>query len=164
MVERTGKAVMGMTLAGLLPFFISCWASLAPWQASALLGLEEPASIIGFWQIALLSLLIYGAVILSFMGGARWGAAIRDWRPDKLLITILPAFVAWLAVIPDGLFGAFGLDLAARFSVLLASFVLLLISELMASGEWAPWYRTLRMRLTLVTSAFLILTILGLIR
>ena len=108
--------------------------------------------------------LLYGAIIVSFMGGARWGAAIRDWRPDKLLITILPAFVAWLAVIPDGLFGAFGLDLAARFSVLLATFVLLLISELMASGEWAPWYRTLRMRLTLVTSAFLILTILGLIR
>lgn len=166
MVERTGKAVMGMTLAGLLPFFISCWASLAPWQASALLGLEEPESIIGFWQIALLSLLIYGAAILSFMGGARWGTAFGiDGDKPKTSVMIIAVtaslwgfFAAMLGaaglVFGDPMNGGIGPLLPAGLYMLAAGFLVLLAFDVHAG--YPILYVRLRILASLLAAATLL--------
>lgn len=139
---------------GLVPFAL---AALVVWLTPALFTPAFMFSFVGW-------VLLYAAIILSFMGGARWGAAIRDWRPDKLLLTTLPALVAWLAVIPNGMAPGLFMDQPTRFAVLMVAFVALMFSELQAKGEWAPWYRTLRLRLSLATTAFLLLTVLGLMR
>jgi len=56
---RIPTPVLVLGLAGLLPFFVSAFLSFGSDEKTAALGL--------------LSLGTYGAVILSFLGGIRWG-------------------------------------------------------------------------------------------
>lgn len=60
-------AAAALGLAGVLPFAATALASLAaaPWG-----------------DLALLALLAYGAVILSFLGGIEWGLASARDRPS----------------------------------------------------------------------------------
>lgn len=158
MVERTGKIVTIMTLAGLLPFFITCWASLAPWQASELLNLEEPDHIIGFWRISLISLLLYGAIILSFMAGARWGTAfgVDGETPDPriLLLAVIISLWAWAAAIVgacgllfgDPLNGGIGPLLPGGLYMLAGGFLVLLAFDVHAG------YPILYVRLRILAS------------
>lgn len=80
-------------LAGLLPFVLSaiaCW--LVP-EAGRLFGAVTPEFI----------LCAYGAVILSFLGGIRWGVAmqhgslINDWVVVGL--AMVPSLLAWPALL-----------------------------------------------------------------
>ncbi len=93
------------------------------------------------------ALAAYGAVILSFLGGVHWGLAISGQRSDgmvrRLLISVVPSLMGWLALIlpePIGLL------------VLAAAFALLLVVDLHASrrGEAPAWYPRLRWPLTSV--------------
>ena len=57
----------------------------------------------GVWgELALDALLTYGAVILSFMGGVRWGAAIADrvdtHRARDVAVSVVPSLVGWAAL------------------------------------------------------------------
>ena len=66
----------------------------------------------------------YGAVILSFVGGIRWGAALRG-RPEPFgarehagrtfALSVVPALVGWLALVMEPVFGL--ALLAAAFAV-----------------------------------------------
>ena len=131
----------------LIPFFAG---ALVTWGSPGVFRYDFAAGLIGW-------VLLYGAIYLSFMSGARWGLAIRDWRPDKLLVAILPVLLAWVTVVPQDLTPGFGL--ADRHILLAVAFFLQIGIELLAKGEWSPWYR-----LYLMTEAFLVLTILGLVR
>lgn len=80
-------------LAGLLPFFagaIACWASPDK-------GLFSSSITAQF------SLCAYGAVILSFLGGIRWGVAmqhtamISDWVVVGL--AMVPSLLAWAGLV-----------------------------------------------------------------
>ena len=102
----------------------------------------------------------YAATILAFMGGVQWGLAMADagaadqnpflWR--RLLISILPALIAWLALL-----------LSSPFDVALiaAAFGLLLLSDLSAIRQgWVPaWYARLRIPLTATVLVALLLTV-----
>lgn len=113
--------------AGLIPF------------AAGLLGTALPALAI----IGPAGLLLYGAVILSFMGGVHWGLAIAAGpvRPLQLVVSVMPALLAWVAALVGGIPG-----------LLLESlgFVVLFGFDLVATDRgWAPiWYPALRVRLT----------------
>lgn len=166
MVERTGKAVMAMTLAGLLPFFITCWGSLAPWQASELFGLEEPDTIIGLWRLSLASLLIYGAIILSFMGGARWGTAFGDdgEKPATriMVLAVLVSLWAFAAAITgtaglmfgDPMNGGIGPLLPTGLYMLVAGFLILLAFDVHAG--YPILYVRLRILASLLAAASLL--------
>lgn len=129
--ERPPTAAWALGLAGLLPFF---GAAIALWVG--------PETLRG---AALLALLSYAAVILSFVGAVRWGLEIaREGRPrtGPLALSILPALAAWGLLV-----GSVKISPALQ----LAGFALCLI----ASGAWdarassAPaWYRRLRIVLT----------------
>lgn len=49
------------------------------------------------------TLLIYGAVILSFLGGIRWGVALtlrdKNGQMKQLCLSVLPALLGWVCVL-----------------------------------------------------------------
>ncbi len=79
--------------AGLIPFAGLALASLAGWEG------------------AVGALVAYGATILAFIGAVHWGLALRapaaersaDWA--RLGLGVLPALLAWLALLLPASFG-----------------------------------------------------------
>ena len=91
------------------------------------------------------ALRFYGASILSFMGGVHWGLAIADFGSARtegtswlrLGASVLPALVAWIALLLDPLRGLLLLTLAFA--------LLLRMDQFATRRELAPaWYPTLR--------------------
>lgn len=110
-------------LAGLLPF-----AALA---LAALFGIEGARD----------GLLNYGALILSFMGGCRWGFAAAGLGQGAsfamLGISVLPALYAWAVLLLR--FAPAALALSAGF------LALYLADRALTASEGAPaWWTTLR--------------------
>lgn len=100
------------------------------------------------------ALLAYGAVILSFMGGAQWGITVRSgggfdqaWR--GYAVSVLPALLAWSAILAGG-----------RASLLIeaTAFAALIGYDLRTVREGlAPrWYGRLRVQLTAAVVALLL--------
>lgn len=102
---------------------------------------------------ALYALTIYGAVILSFMGGVQWGIAVADthisegWR--RYGIAVVPALIAWAGVWIGQYNGL--MLLAAAFAALLA-YDLWTVSL----GEAPSWYGRLRIGLSAVVCVSLL--------
>jgi sterol desaturase/sphingolipid hydroxylase (fatty acid hydroxylase superfamily) len=100
----------------------------------------------------------YGAVILSFMGGAQWGLAVSAQSENTLTslrrysVSILPALAAWLSMI---------LESRSAIMVQLAGFAMLLVYDIwtVRIREAPHWYRTLRLRLSVVVCACLLIGI-----
>jgi Protein of unknown function (DUF3429) len=132
-------AILGV--AGLLPF-VACAIQVATGQP---LGprLTGPA---------LYALTIYGAVILSFLGGIQWGLAVAaadrsdGWR--RYGLSVVPSFIAWAGVWVGGRPGL--ITLAA--GVAIWAFYELWSTGL---GEAPAWYGRLRAGLSLVVVAAL---------
>ncbi|MBE7218003.1 MAG: DUF3429 domain-containing protein [Caulobacteraceae bacterium] len=131
-------------LAGLVPFFV---AAAAMWAGPGRLG---------HWAgVAVLALLAYGATIISFLGGVRWGFELqRPGGPDPrlLFLSVTPQIAAWaLLFLPMP--GAE--PLAWRFGGLLALLVLVGVADVL-SRDLPQWYRTLRIPLTVGAGAALL--------
>ena len=93
------------------------------------------------------ALLAYGAIILSFLGGAHWGLAIAVpqidntlWR--RMILSILPSLIAWVALLTPSSIGLL---------ILAGAFVAMLWVDIHASRvQEAPvWYPKLRWPLSL---------------
>jgi hypothetical protein len=107
---------------------------------------------------AAFALSLYGAVILSFLGGVHWGLAIAGFSAKsgvgvpfgRLAISIVPALIAWAALFLPGSNALF---------VLAAAFVALALFDSQASraGEAPAWYPRLRWPLTVVVVSALVL-------
>ena len=138
--ERDAKL---LGYAGLLPF---AFGAILAWVPGAPISF-----VVGYlgWT------LYYAAIILSFMGGARWGVAMmadgrRRGEPfSGFLAAVTPALVAWVAVVPQGLLPV-AFPMSARIVLLMVAFAGLLAEDLRAAraGEGPGWYAGLRMRLT----------------
>ena len=139
------RTAVRLGLLGILPFLVlSFWlAAIAdghPWRATTILLLTQ-----------------YAAIVLSFLGGIRWGLALRRASParaQELAMTMLPPLVAWASL---------SVPLPYTFAVLAAAFA--------AQGAWdafavhagaAPrWYGRLRGWLTIAVVAALVLAFLA---
>lgn len=94
---------------------------------------------------ALQVLLVYAAVIVSFMAGCQWGGWVasadqtRAW--PRLLASVLPALAAWPALL---------LPPATALLVLAAAFVAVYVVDVLwfLAGWWPRWYLKLRTALT----------------
>jgi hypothetical protein len=124
--------------AGLLPFII-CVALI--WFAPTELG-----------AIAAGALLYYSAVILSFLGGILWGAAIssQQRRFGLLWFSIVPPLIAWITLlVPMGI----------AIWLLCAAFLLqgLWDRRCVQLAIFPQWYGRLRLSLTMLVVVLLLL-------
>ena len=133
-----GSALL-LGLSGLIPF----------WASAAVLWLHGTINHFA----ATMALVGYGAVILSFLGGINWGAAIVQQNaghntqqlPARLFWSIVPSLIAWFALLLQSLVN----DGVALF-ILLVAFVLQYLSDRRAvsQGRFPPWFARLRLILT----------------
>lgn len=131
--------------AGLIPFFlmmVGIWLADPNWLHDFVRG-----------QLA------YGMVILPFLGGVHWGAAMMcsdlSVADTKLALVwgVTPSLIAWSAT----LFSGFG------FAVLMAGFIaaLQVDKQLFARYGMPPWLIGLRWRLTVAVVLMLAATVIG---
>ena len=124
------------------PAWVLGLGGLIPFIAAAAIGWAPVAEM---RQGALVALAAYAAVILSFLGGVRWGALLRDepalsrWSP--LGLAVLPSLIAWTALL---------LPAAAMLALLFAGLVLQFVLDARAAtrGELPRWYARLRVILS----------------
>jgi hypothetical protein len=124
------------------------WLGLIPFLAPPLAGWWFPA-----WAgVAAHLLVCYGALILSFLGGARWGLAVTHSRPDLRVVSLamLPTLVALALVAMPGM------AVGWRMGGLALAFAAHWIWDLTSTGL-PSWYPQLRTPLSLgaVTGLFL---------
>lgn len=144
------KIALWLGLGGLIPFVFFTYV--------AVLGLNlfgyplDPF----FGVIALLS---YAAVILSFLGGVRWGMAMnRPCRKQSILfaLAIVPCLVGWVS--------ANFLPFPIGLPLLIVAFVAHGIWDVMAVKRNAgpQWYAKLRIILTIGACLCLVVALVGL--
>lgn len=112
-------------------------AGVLPFVVLPLLAMLQP-SLRGF---ALAAFVAYGAVILSFLGGSRWGRALAGGAPaSRPLEAVLPSLLGFAALL-----------LAYRpvpaLSLLAAGFAMCCWLDL-RDPLWSPAYRRLRLAIT----------------
>lgn len=132
-MSRIPPVVLIYGLLGLIPFLAPVW-----------LGTMFPAQA-GF---AAQVLAVYGAVILSFLGGARWGFAVIENRPDPVTVSLamLPSVAGLgLMLMPD----------AVRLPGLAGALAAHWLWDLRSTGL-PGWYPALRSILTAGATAGLI--------
>lgn len=121
-------AALALGLAGLLPF-----------AASALAALALPP---GQQGVALQALAAYGAVILSFLGGVRWGLAIGGPADGaslpRLALSVVPSLLGWAALL---------LPARPGLALLALGFIAMLAVDWRNPAAPA-WYRRLRLPLS----------------
>lgn len=143
-------------IGGLIPFVVPAATLCFPhwgsqlletiWQSSSPATAESQAQKIeSLRRLASLSLGAYGAVILSFLGGVRWGnlltnkTRLRQWGP--LSLSVVPSLIAWPALL---------LPATWMLSLLAAGLVLqyALDVEALRRKELPAWFGRLRLILT----------------
>jgi hypothetical protein len=125
-------------LGGLLPFIVLAGAVVLD-------GL-------GWRQEAAAGLLIYGALILSFVGGVTWGNALRQENGMPFLLSMAPFFAALVALY---------LPVRAGLWLLIAAFGAAYFIDRGAArrGEVPGWFRRLRGQLTAVVMLSLLVAV-----
>lgn len=90
-LKTVPKAPLWLGLSGVLPFVagVIVFAAGGVWFVTA--------------ELALRSTVAYGAVILSFLGGVRWGLALLLSNPDvrdaRFALSVLPPLIGWVAIL-----------------------------------------------------------------
>ncbi len=122
----------------------------APLLAAAILMIAEPES-----AAAEQFLVLYGAALLIFFGGVRWGVAVMKQKGPTmraLLGAALPMLAALPLLLPGEPFG--------KMPIIMALMIVLLVDDLGATrrGDGAPaWYLGVRVPLTvLIEVAFMV--------
>lgn len=108
----------------------------------------------GGWKgWAIYSLPVYGAIILSFLGGTTWGFALADSQQRRvslrLVIAMAPSIAAWMIMFQPPTNRM--LSLAACLVIWAA------VDHLMVRHDLLPgWYPKLRWPITLIAAASLV--------
>jgi hypothetical protein len=128
------------------------WSGVIPFAACAVaLWLPQAAP----WEVDILrGMTAYAAVILSFLGGVRWGAALGADGPDgidtDLVLAVIPSLLAWCALLLPGA--------SQPLFALVIAFVVFggLDARESARGLWPRWYSRLRIQLSVAVVACLV--------
>jgi hypothetical protein len=132
--NRIPVAALFLGLSGAVPFLVG--ATLPAFGFTLLAGVPVRVA-----------MLVYGAVILSFLGGIRWGMALRDDNPDRqalqFVVSVVPSLVGWVAVLIGTLPGM--ALLAVAFAA--QGFLDLRFTE---AGRAPAWFGRLRLLLTVL--------------
>jgi hypothetical protein len=163
MIRANHPLILLLSVLGLVPF-LGCAYLASAWQTSS-----ETRGMI--------SLLAYGAVILSFLGGIHWGWVLAEGEVDdlglppanrvgglsttlpsrvqkgRIALGVLPALVGWVALLIGILVPAPAIGLC----VLIAGFIATMVGEQGSHryGFLSKRYLWLRWALTIVVVAIL---------
>jgi Protein of unknown function (DUF3429) len=134
---------------GRLPQILG-WMGVIPFAGLALVQVLGP---VGLRPTAMIALVGYGAIILSFMGGAQWGlsvgrAPVDNGRDVRYAVSVVPALVGYAATF---------MPAKLALVMLIAGFAALLAYDLWTVRKHlAPaWYGTLRTHLSTAVIACL---------
>ncbi|MDF1721026.1 MAG: DUF3429 domain-containing protein [Minwuia sp.] len=107
----------------------------------------------GYKGWAIYSLPVYGALILSFLGGTTWGLALGDAQrrfvAPRLILAMAPSIAAWMIMFQP----------PSNRMLLLAACLIVwaVVDHLMARRDLLPaWYPKLRWPITLIAAASLV--------
>jgi hypothetical protein len=134
--NRVPRSALVLGLGGLIPFIA---LAIGVWRPLAWLPQQQ----------ALTAFIVYGAVILSFLGGIRWGAAIGPHGPPRpardFSLSVVPSLAGWAAPFLPPVIGV---------ALLISGFLLQALWDVVASetGELPPWFGSLRAALTAVVT------------
>lgn len=128
------------------------YGGLIPFVGLAALSIVEPHHGVMYRG----ALLLYGAVILSFVGAIHWGVALINAgmnereRNAEYCWSVVPALMGWITCI----FSPLGAML-----ILVVGFVLQFWIDVRSAQriQWPSWYLVLRTRLTAVASLCLVI-------
>jgi hypothetical protein len=135
------KAPLILGLAGALPF----------WGLSLVLLFTDSALIAAF---AVKGAIAYGAVILSFLGGIRWGEALKPYgtreRAWAFSLSVVASLVGWAALMMPAI---------PALSLLVAGFLMQSLWDVTSAqeGRLPAWFGKLRAILTSLAVTALIL-------
>lgn len=101
--------------------------------------------------------MIYGACIVSFLGGARWGFAIPEGSPAQpdwknIGNSVVPSLLAWLAILCKD-------NISEAVLVVLMGLGLSLHYDLVLLPGYPAWFKAMRTVLTLVATFSLVATL-----
>jgi hypothetical protein len=118
------------------------WSGVLPFAAALLLAIAAPA-----WQpFALAAFVAYGAVILSFLGGARWGRALAaDVASTRFVEAVLPSLIGFAALLLVH-------RAALALGLLAAGFAIWLVID-QRDALWSPAYKRMRLGISVVVLA-----------
>ncbi len=122
------RGVLALGWSGVLPFALAVGAALAlpAWA--------------GFAAVVFVA---YGAVILSFLGGARWGRALAGGTgPGRFVEAVLPSLIGFSALL---LLHVAGMAL----SLLGVGFAIWLVID-QRGPLWSPAYKRMRLGISVV--------------
>ncbi len=151
-----------LSYAGLLPFLVT---AMALWVSPFAISYGRAGMFLN-WELR------YGALILTFLGGIRWGLAMLDDKKvsdyvtiNQLTNSVVPLMIGWLAVIPANFVPGIDPNFLARHIVLLLAFGLLAQADRTASedGFAPPWYGPLRIKVTFFLTLIFLLIMMRLI-
>lgn len=145
------RVALGLALFGYVPF--AALALAAGPLNDRLAGLAGQLALPS-WFFAH-ALAVYGAVILSFLGGIRWGVAMVGDAPEQtrrreLILSVVPSLAGWAAVFLSRSEG-------------LAFLALCFFAQgfwdykLVLSGRAPDWFGTLRITLTALVAPTLLM-------
>lgn len=135
LVAEIGKipaSARWLGFAGLLPF----WLPLIAIYGGGFIAPER----------GLMLLMVYAAIILSFLGGIRWGGALKQPRgpvqSTLFVFSVVPSLASYTALV---------LPAAAGLTLLLCSFLVQGVWDVQSAqrGDFPAWFATLRAVLSL---------------
>jgi hypothetical protein len=139
-------------------------AGLLPIIALSLLIASYPLATPATGRLILSALISYCAVILAFLGGIRWGAALtesnRAAQAFALAMSVIPSVIGWTSL----LFYAYRGQGLAPLTLLAAGFVTQALWDLVGAqrGILPRWFAKLRAPLTIIVVTCLVGTALTL--
>lgn len=101
--------------------------------------------------------MVYGASIVSFLGGARWGFSLPDGSPalpdwKNLGNSVVPSLVAWMALLCRN-------NIAEGTFIVIMGLGLSLYYDLILLPGYPAWFKAQRIILTLVATLSLVATL-----
>ena len=146
---------------GLIPFFM---VAFALWFTPLFFSYNFTGKLMAWGMY-------YAAIILSFLGGIRWGLALLNDKNisdyvtiSQLTWSIVPALMAWLTVVPANTIPGISPTYLVQHLILLIAFISLMGADVQATRDnFAPaWYGPLRVKLTFFLGLMMMLTIIKL--
>ena len=118
------------------------WSGLLPFAATLALAVGQP----GWRDLALTVFIAYAAVILSFLGGARWGRGLAsDVSPLRYAEAVLPSLIGFTALL-------LAHQPAPALGLLGVGFLIWMVIDL-RDPLWTPAYRRMRLGISIAVIA-----------